>query len=767
MVVACFGQRAARPEVKRTAGKAPNIIFILADDQGYGDLGVFYQNERARLKDRSKPFELSPKTDRMAAEGAMMTQYYVAAPICAPSRASLMLGVSQGHANVRDNEFDKALDDNYTLPGTLRKLGYSTAIIGKWGLEGNDKYDLNGYLWPAHPLKRGFDYYYGYMRHADGHEHYPKEALYRKYWAENGKAVWENYSNVTSKLDKCYTADLWTAAAKKYIVDHVRGAEKARPFFLYLAFETPHAVQELPTQAYPAGGGLHGGMQWLGKAGQMISTASGVPDSYTYPEYANALYDDDGNPATPEVHWPSTYQRYATANRRIDDAVGDVLQLLRDLRIDSNTLVVYTSDNGPSNESYLPEDRFPVNKPTFFQSFGPFEGIKADTWEGGVRVPAIVRWPGHVKPQVLGLPSIAYDWAPTFIDLVGQAAPERMDGVSLLPALTGSGVQREPTVYIEYKGENKTPDYTVFSAGHRGRVRGQTQLLRAGDLVGVRYDVKAAADDFEIYNVLRDPAERHNLAGVDSMRGWQERFKARALELHHNGDGSPRPYDNEAVGAVGPGSGSISGSAASRSGLGSAAFGSGLGSAAAGTAFAEGGSGVALGATASGPAAAGSGLGTAAGGGSGSAAFGGGVAPGVDWAVYRGPFPWIPQVAGLTALSAGHGAGLALADSAVGRATVFSGYISVPADGEYRFYLTCDTKAFLRIHDIQVIDADYGYPGGLPMERTLVLKKGLHPFRLSYHRDQDQGEPFLKLDWSGPGFERRKMGAKDFFREGI
>ncbi|MBS1607123.1 MAG: sulfatase-like hydrolase/transferase [Bacteroidetes bacterium] len=708
-------QKATRP------GKAPNIIFILADDQGYGDLGVFYQNQRARLNDRSKPFEVSPNIDRMAGEGTMLTQYYVAAPICAPSRASLMLGVSQGHANVRDNEFDKALDDNYTLPGTLRQLGYSTAIIGKWGLEGNDKYDLNGYLWPAHPLRRGFDYFFGYMRHADGHEHYPKEALYRKYWAENGKAVWQNHTNITSQLDKCYTADLWTAAAKKYIVDHICGREKNKPFFLYLAFETPHAVQELPTQAYPKGGGLHGGMQWLGTPGRMISTASGTPDSYTYPAYADALYDDDGDPSTPEVHWPSTYQRYATANHRIDDAVGDMLQLLKDLKIDSNTMVVYTSDNGPSNESYLPEDRFPPNKPTFFRSFGPFEGIKADTWEGGVRVPAIVRWPGHVAAsRALKMPAIAYDWAPTFIGLSGQPPPERMDGVSLLPALTGKGVQQDPTVYIEYKNDGKTPDYSVFSASHRGRARNQTQLLRLGNYVGVRYDVKSAADDFEIYNVIDDPAERNNLAGQDSMKGLQQQLKARALQLHHNGDGSPRPYDNEPVPGVNPASVAPGGRLPPASGL---ARGDGLAPA-------------------------------------------DGLAPGVDWAVYNGPFPWIPQVSGLTPAATGYAPYPSLVDTGktLGQVYVFSGYIMAPADGEYHFFLTSDTKAFLRIHDIQVIDADYGYPGGLPREATIVLKKGLHPFRLSYHRDHDQGEPFFKLDWNGPGETRKKMGAADFFR---
>ncbi|MES1249074.1 MAG: PA14 domain-containing protein, partial [Chitinophaga rupis] len=149
--------------------------------------------------------------------------------------------------------------------------------------------------------------------------------------------------------------------------------------------------------------------------------------------------------------------------------------------------------------------------------------------------------------------------------------------------------------------------------------------------------------------------------------------------------------------------------------------------------------------------------------------------PGVDWAIYNGPFPWIPQTYGLKADSKGHAETPGLSDlpatgipagtkNLPGTVSVFTGYISVPADGEYSFYLACDTKAFLRIHDIQVIDADYGYPGGLPRTGNIVLKKGLHPFRLSYHRDQDQGEPFLKLDWSGPGIRRQQMGKGTFFR---
>src|SRR5699024_4986128 len=276
--------------------------------------------------------------------------HYAPAPVCAPSRASLLLGVSQGHSNVRDNQFDKALADNYTIASTLQTLGYHTVAVGKWGLQGDERFNISDVKWPARPLNRGFDVYLGYMRHSDGHEHYPKEGLYR-----GKKQVWWNKKNIVNKLDKCYTADLWTAYAKHWIVQHEKGKDKKRPFFMYLAFDTPHAVDELPTQKYPAGGGLHGGIQWIGKTGHFINTASGKPDSYVNPDYANATYDDDNDPSTSEVAWPETYKRYATANRRIDYAVGDIVQLLKDLNMDSSTLIVYTSDNGPSVETYLGE----------------------------------------------------------------------------------------------------------------------------------------------------------------------------------------------------------------------------------------------------------------------------------------------------------------------------------------------------------------------------------------------------------------------------
>ncbi len=685
----------------------PNIIFILVDDQGYGDLGVFFQHQRAKANDRSKPWQYSPNLDKLAAGGAMLTQHYCAAPVCAPSRASILLGVSQGHANIRDNQFDKALEDNYNMPSTLRNLGYSTALIGKWGLQGDNRWDTNGSEWPAHPLKRGFEYSFSYIRHNDGHEHYPKEGVY-----EGPKEVWENYTNVSPGLDKCYTADLWTAVAKKYIVDHEKGGEAGKPFFLYLAYETPHAVLELPTEKYPDGGGLNGGIQWLGEKGHMINTAEGQVDSYINPDYSNATYDDDHNPNTPEAPWPETYKRYATANRRIDYAVGDIKQLLKDLKIDSNTVIVYTSDNGPSIESYLPKNYVP-NHPDFFESYGPFDGIKRDDWEGGVRVATIANWPGHIPAgKVVKSPSISYDWPVTFLDMAGEPAPERMDGVSLLPSLTGADKQRSSLIYNEYYQNGKTPDFEDFSPNHRGRKRNQMQLIRIGDYVGVRYDVQSPADNFEIYDVVNDPGEKNNLLSSNKnperikekntegltkadLNKLDAVMKARVLQVRRANSSAPRPYDSTLISPMKAN-----------------------------------------------------------------------VTPGIAWKTYSGNFIWIPQVETLKLMKSGYASrpGLNKSQQNIRSILTFEGYINVPRDGEYTFFLQSGTKAFLRIHDAQVIDADFGFKRGSEYKGSISLKAGLHPFRL-YSKGQTTGKSFLKFEWSGPGIQKEQIPDRIFFKE--
>ncbi len=517
----------------------PNIILIFTDDLGYGDVGVFFQNKLALLNDRSQPYALTPNLDKMASNGVQLTNHYCAAPVSAPSRGSLLTGLSQGHANVRDNQFDKELADNHTLATVLKEAGYNTAAIGKWGLQGKTLDEPN---WPAHPNKRGFDYFYGYMRHKDGHEHYPKEGIY-----DGRKEVYENYTEVSEGLDKCYTTDLWTAYAKRWIIEQKKGENKNKPFFVYLAYDTPHAVLELPTQAYPQGGGLKGGLQYLGKQGNMINTATGNVDSWIHPDYVNATYDNDKNPTTSEIPWPDVYKRYATDTRRIDDAVADIRQLLIDLNIDKNTLVVFTSDNGPSRESYLKENF----EPNFFKGFGPFDGIKRDCFEGGVRVPAIACWPGKIPENTkIETPNISYDWLPTFAQIARIPAPANTDGVSLFPSLTRTGNQKEALVYVEYFEGGNTPKYSDFINAHKGLKRNQMQMIRFGDLVGVRYNIKSQKDNFEIYNIKTDPQQVVNLALKPEMNEMQQKMKDKVLQSRRPNESAARPYDNELIPAI-------------------------------------------------------------------------------------------------------------------------------------------------------------------------------------------------------------------------
>ena len=685
MMAGCINAQEVTNTTNNSKLQKPNIIFILTDDLGYGDLGVFFQKQLAKDNGSGIPQEFTPNLNQMAAEGALLPQHYAAAPVCAPSRASLLLGRSQGHTNVRDNQFDKALENNLTMASILRQAGYATAAIGKWGLQG--RYD-KAPNWTAHPLNRGFDYFLGYMRHRDGHEHYPKEGLYR-----GSKEVYENRTNITPDLDKSYTADIWTAAAKKWIVEQHQGGNAHEPFFLYLAYDTPHAVLELPTQAYPRGGGLKGGLEWTGQPGKMINTASGEIDSWMHTDYANAVYDDDDDPATAEIPWPEVYKRYATDTRRIDSAVGDLIQLLKDLEIDDNTLVVFTSDNGPSRESYLEGQTY---SPTFFKSFGPFDGIKRDTWEGGLRMPTIARWPGSIpEDHSIQTPSISYDWMPTFIEMAGKPAPALSDGVSLLPSLLNKGNQPASHIYVEYFQGGKTPSYNDFLTEHRSRKRNQMQMLRLGDTVGVRYDIRDQNDDFEIYDVVKDPQQKNNLAKNPNMKTFQRKLKHRALQSRISNNTATRPYDNVSV------------PAAEREG----------------------------------------------------------IENGVLWKVYQGDFSWVPEMRTLTASKEGV-AEFPKADIGIGKAYdayYFEGFIKIPEDGAYTFYLTANGSGLLRIHDAVVIDAGQEYFANSPKSGSIQLKAGLHPFRLYYVKEK-YGKPAINLEWSATEIKRESIPADSFFQ---
>ena len=669
------------------AQKKPNIIYILVDDMGYGDIGVFFQNQRMRSNDPSKPYQITPYLDQMAASGAIFTQQYCNAPVCAPSRSSLLTGVNQGNAQIRDNQFDKALEDNHTLATVLKQAGYQTMAIGKWGLQGVEETGPN---WPAHPLKRGFDSYYGYMRHVDGHEHYPVEGLYR-----GKREVYDDYNNVAEGLAKCYTTDLWTAVAKKRIIEHTKSKDASKPFFMYLAYDAPHAVLELPTQEYPSGKGLNGGLQWTGKSGHMINTASGTPDSYTHSDYANAVYDDDNNATTKEVPWPDTFKRYATANRRIDDGVGDILQLLKDLKIDENTLVVFTSDNGASIESYLPS-QFIGFVPTFFSSNGPFDGIKRDCWEGGVRMPVLANWPKHIQAgKVVTTPSMLSDWMATFAQAAGVIPPARTDGVSLLPSLTGKGKQEQSLIYVEYSENGKTPDFKNDNSTHKNRKRGQMQMIRMGNYSGVRYDIKSAEDNFEIYDVVNDPKETNNLAVKPEFENMQLQMKASVLQTRHADVEAPRPYDDALIPAA-----KISGKLLS----------------------------------------------------------------GFKQEFFSGDFPWVVSDKGLKAQSSQISTSLnGKAETTKTGMTLYKGYIKVPADGKYSFSLKTSGKAYMRLHNASLFDADFGYQSNKELIQEVNLKKGYHPVSI-YVLKQSNTNESITIKWKGKeASDWKVLGDKESF----
>ncbi|MEM9159684.1 MAG: sulfatase-like hydrolase/transferase, partial [Verrucomicrobiota bacterium] len=455
--------------------QSPNIIFVLADDLGWGDLGLFYQNAREESRRHA-----TPELDRLGLQGAQLRRHYCPAPICAPSRASLLSGRHQGHEPVRNMQFDKALADGHTLATVLKAAGYRTAAVGKYGLQGGEKHVYDYDSWSAYPTKRGFDEFFGYVMHIDGHTHYPAHD-----WPigdterHRGKRhLYHDGREIHADLELCYATDLFAAFAKNWIQEH-RNTRPEQPFFMYLAYSAPHAALQVPTGPYPEGGGLEGGLQWLGQPGRMINTAQGIMDSWIHPDYLNKDLSE-------------VEKRFATSVRRIDSTMGDLVQTLEDLGIDENTMIVFSSDNGPHNQSYIAGRDY---SPESFDSFGPLNGIKADTLEGGIRMPTLVRWPGKVpEGMIVRQISQFHDWMPTFAEIAGLVSPALSDGVSLVPSLLGHSSQRESTVYIEFKNPGKTPSYTEFEERFRGRTRREMQALFLDGYKGIRYNIKSHSD---------------------------------------------------------------------------------------------------------------------------------------------------------------------------------------------------------------------------------------------------------------------------------
>ncbi len=628
-------------EVYALEDRPPNIIFVLTDDLGYGDLGVLFQNQR---KVEGKPYHSTPHLDQFASEGMRLNRHYVPAPVCAPSRASLLRGVHQGHAEIRNNQFDKALPDNHTLASVLKQAGYATALIGKYGLQGLEGDSPE--TWEAYPTKRGFDYFFGYVRHTDGHNHYPAHEAPARPPVE----LYDGDKEISKDLEGCYTTDLFTARAKQYIIDHQKNS-KDKPFFLYLAHDTPHAGLQVAAKSYPEGMGVDGGMQWIGKPGQYINTADGEVDTYIHPEYA-------------EKDWPEVHQRFASMVRRIDDSMGDLLQLLKDLEIDEQTLIVFTSDNGPHHESYGYGDY----APTLFESFGVMNGTKRDTWEGGIRVPTLVRWPGEIPEDSRSdTPTAFHDWLATFADLSGLPAPANTDGVSMLPLLKGEKSPFGGKVYIEYTVGGATPDYPSFLDSRKGRTRGEMQVLYLHGFKGIRYDIQSHADDFHIFDTQNDPREAKDLAGTSQeFKDLQAEMKRRVIQWRRPNQEAQRLYDGEPLSK-------IDYEVPLKEGVMYRHYKR--------------------------------------------------VFPYVPDVNTLDMEPYAVRAISSIQFEA---------EEKGGFANVYEGYFEVPETGAYTFKLNSGAGTVMHIHDALLFDADRGYTPGKEIEANILLEKGFHPFRIVY-----------------------------------
>ena len=396
----------------RTGAKRPNIIYILADDLGYGDLGCYGQK---LIK--------TPNLDRMAAEGMRFTDHYAGTCICAPARCVLLTGLHTGHSFIRDNYetggYQLALPaETPTVSKLLKDAGYVCACIGKWGLGGPDS--------TGHPNLQGFDHFFGYLGQVQAHEYYPDH-------------LWRNDAKVP--LDgKTYSHDLMTEEALDFI-----HTNKDRPFFLYLPYTIPHTKFQVP----------------------------------------------DLGPYAIEP-WTDEQKTQAAMISRMDGDIGRIIELLGRLDIDDNTLIFFTSDNGPHGFG---------ETLTHFDANGPLRGKKRDLYEGGIRVPFIARWPGRVKPgSATAHISAFWDFLPSCCELAGIDIPAGIDGISFLPTLFSQpGKQtRHEYLYWEFKS------------------KGGKQGLRMGRFKGVRLNVRTDADaPLELYDLNADIGETVDIAATN------------------------------------------------------------------------------------------------------------------------------------------------------------------------------------------------------------------------------------------------------------
>jgi arylsulfatase A-like enzyme len=435
------------------AQQKPNIVFILADDLGYGDIGPYGQQ---KIK--------TPNLDRLAQQGMCFTSFYSGTSVCAPSRSSLLTGLHTGHTYIRGNkeiqpEGQEPLADSVqSYAKMLQQVGYATGAFGKWGL---GMVGTSGA-----PDKKGFDTFFGYNCQRQSHRYYPTHL-----WDNDRKVVLEGNG---LKEKKVYAPALIQEKTLAFIE-----ANKNRPFFLFIPTVLPHAELQGPEDAY------------YRQYEQRFSETPHRGNDYG-PQASAGGYASVAKPRA----------TFAAMVTRLDAYVGQVLDKLEELGLSRNTIVIFSSDNGPHMEGGA--------DPAFFNSSGGFRGVKRDLYEGGIRVPFIVKWPGKVKAGArTAQPAAFWDLMPTFLQVAGAPAAKATDGISILPTWLGKGRQKEhPYFYWEF---------------HEG---GGRQAVRAGRWKAVRLQVKKDPNGpLELYDLQQDPHEEHNVAAshpdiIKKMSGY-------------------------------------------------------------------------------------------------------------------------------------------------------------------------------------------------------------------------------------------------------
>jgi len=438
-------------------GRTPNIILIVADDLGYNELGCYGQEKIS-----------TPNIDGLAHEGMRFTQHYAGSPVCAPSRCVLLTGRHSGHAYIRDNDElsdrgdvwnDLSLEgqrplpaDTVTFGSVLQRAGYQTGAIGKWGLGGPST--------TGEPNRQGFDHWYGYLCQRIAHDYYPPY-LWRntdKVPLE-GNVYYRHLDPPPPEVDPAdpasyapyggahYSMDLMVQEALEFIRRNRRG-----PFLLYLPFPVPHLALQVPEDS--------------------LAEYLGVFEETPY----------DGN----RGYLPHRAPRaaYAAMITRMDREIGRILVLLRELGLERDTLVLFTSDNGPTFTGGSDSD--------FFESARPFRGLKQQLFEGGIRVPLVARWPGRIPAGTVSDHLCGFqDYLPTFSEIARVRSPADIDGISLLPTLLGRASDQEEHEYLYWEFQGR-------------------QAVRLGDWKAYRRNIE---QPIQLYDLAEDPGETTDRSG--------------------------------------------------------------------------------------------------------------------------------------------------------------------------------------------------------------------------------------------------------------